>query len=197
MGIHDSVQRNDKDKSSEVKEKEFYQTPIKAVEILYHHLEEKFYIENRLFLDPCCGKKAIAGVFEKKGHNVEKFDKFPEDGIKQQDFLTYEPFAKYDFTIMNPPFKKKKEFILKALSLSDDVFCFLPLQVGNFIDITEKFLDTPIFKGKIVIYPKMILNETQDYKQGGMTAYAWFHFTNDSAGTLEKYEYYYDMRKFK
>ena len=198
MAILNSIRRDDKHKSEEIKEKEFYETPILAVKILEQHLKEQSQlILNNTILDPCCGKEAISKVFEDLKYNVTKFDKFPySTRIEEKDFLTTSFDRKWDITVMNPPYTSKKEFIDKALIVTNNVYVFLPLQVTNYIDFTSDYEDTSFYHGKIVIYPKMILTNSQNYKQGGMTAYAWFHFSTKEQGP-KKYEYFYDMRKFK
>jgi len=195
MAIHDSSPR-DREKIKH-KDQDFYQTPKKAVEILVHHFKEyNFFKPESKVLDPCCGEKAISDVLSQKFNCVNLIDLYPkEEGILKIDFLEF-THAGYDLIVMNPPYSKKKEFINHALSIADDVFVFLPLQVMNYIDFTEGYLDSEQYVGQIIIYPKMILNETQNFKQGGITAYAWFHFSKTRNPT-QKYQHYYDMRKFK
>jgi len=193
MAIHDSSPR-DREKIKH-KEQDFYQTPKKAVEILLYHLKNNNWKPENKVLDPCCGERVISNVIGSYFKNVGFFDLYPKEyHIPKIDFLKCMRL-KYDLIVMNPPYSKKKEFIDHALTIADDIFVFLPLQVMNYIDFTEGYLDSEQYIGQIIIYPKMILNETQNIKQGGITAYAWFHFSKFGRGS--KYQVYYDIRKFK
>lgn len=189
-GIHRSV---------DVSPRDFYQTPEKAVYILKKFIEEKFdNCKAWDILDPCAGTNVFKKVF--KDYKMTCLDIYPQNmGIIQYNFLDYD--RKHDVVIMNSPYKLKKQFLYKAKELSRYTFSFLPLMCMNYIDMTTEFFDTSYYLGQIIVYPKMILNTTQEYKQGGTTAYAWCIFDWGRTGCKEEWEekkvYYKDMRKIK
>ena len=107
---------------------------------------------------------------------------------------------KYDYIISNPPYSLKDEFIEHALKIADHVFMLFPLQVLNYIEFCEKWLDNDLYCGRILMYPKVILNPEGEYIQGGNTGYAWFHWGTDYFSTDNpkvKYEVIEDIRKYK
>jgi hypothetical protein len=123
-------------------------------------------------------------------------DKFPE--ATHGDFLNLN--RKYDYIISNPPYSLKDEFIEHALELSKHVFMLFPLQILNYIEVCEKWLDDDRYCGRILMYPKVILNAEGEYIQGGNTGYAWFHWSSDYllvGNPKLKYEVIEDIRKYK
>jgi hypothetical protein len=109
--------------------------------------------------------------------------------------------SRYDYIISNPPYSLKDEFIEYALEIADHVFMLFPLQVLNYIEFCEKWLDNDSYCGRILMYPKVILNPEGEYIQGGNTGYAWFHWSGlpseEKSNTKEKYEVIEDIRKYK
>lgn len=189
MGIGNASPRK---KVDEIKKaKDFYQTPTPAVKCLREHLEKLEIIEFYDLLDPCCGLGQIGREFK-------------DVGIVQTDISNGYDFLKlnnedYDSTIilMNPPYSQKNEFIRHAMKNAEHVFAILPLQVMNYISFTDEFLNIPEFKGKAIVYPKIFMSDEPIYKQGGLTAYAWFHWSKHyRCKDMDKYEYYYDMRRY-
>lgn len=115
------------------------------------------------------------------------------------DFLQVKD--QFDIIVSNPPYSLKDEFITHALELArTDVFMLFPLQILNYIEICENWMDNPKYCGRITMYPKVILNQEGDYIQGGNTGYGWFHFSNRPLiedHSIDKYEVFMDIRKYK
>ena len=185
--LYDCVRRVPKPKKES--DKDFYQTPTPAIECLLEHFNTiGIDLVTKNVLDPCCGEEQIGKTIEKHCKNFTAFDL-----AQGTNFLDYD--NKTDIIIMNPPYSDKYRFINKAIFVADDIFCILPLQVQTYISFTDAYLNTSSFKGKAIVYPKMIMSQSAKYNQGGCSTYAWFHFTK-GGNNSNKYEYYYDMRKY-
>lgn len=105
---------------------DFYPTPACMVEELIKSNLSVFHemIENKIILDPCCGKYAIGNVLRKRGFS--EYNRIIEtDLIYGNDFLQeYKKYkGKIDLVIMNPPFKLFDEFVKKSKEISDVVCC--------------------------------------------------------------------------
>lgn len=101
---------------------DFYPTPSCMVKELLNSQLSVFNeaIENKIILDPCCGKFAIGDVLRKVG--IAKYNKLVEkDLIYGNDFLKEDYSTNVDLIIMNPPFKLFDKFINKAKSISEIV----------------------------------------------------------------------------
>jgi predicted RNA methylase len=173
-----TVRRN---KSKELKEKDFYQTNPAMVRALLKYLPWS----NVSILDPCCGEGVICGqlalsfgmqaaVHGKKGIKLIAYDKFPKTGASV-DFMDEE--EEFDYVIMNPPFSQKYEFIDKALEVGKNVFCLLPLDVMNYNVVQRNYLSQKFFCGVILMTPKLFLHSGTEAKRGGNSSYGWFHFS--------------------
>lgn len=105
---------------------DFYPTPACMVEELLKSEVSIFnsMIENKIILDPCCGKYAIGNVLRKRGFS--NYNRIIEtDLIYGNDFLKeYEKYkGKIDLVIMNPPFKLFDDFVKKSKEIADKVCC--------------------------------------------------------------------------
>jgi len=124
-----------------------------------------------------------------------------EEDFPKADFGDFlEVKGSFDCVISNPPYSQKDAFIKHALEISKDVFMLFPLQVLNYISFCQNWLDNESYCGRILMYPKVILNPEGEYRQGGNTGYAWFHWTSipkeDYQGP-DGYEAIEDIRKYK
>lgn len=179
--------------------KQFFQTLPEQVECFVDYMDGR--ISSLSFIDAGSGEGAIANHLKSRGFtNVTTLDNnFPAD--IEMDFMDFTPDTKFDVCISNPPYTRKLKyaFIDKALEIADMAVMFYPLQCLNYIDFNERYLDTDKYSGRVSMYPKMVLNPDGDHIQGGNTGYAWFIFSNSewSAKSSKKYEYLYDIRKFK
>jgi hypothetical protein len=135
--------------------------------------------------------------FDFESNNIFSAADFPKSNYG--DFFKVHTI--FDFIISNPPYSLKDEFIEHALERAKDVFMLFPLQVLNYIEFCEKWLDNEVYCGKILMYPKVILNSEGEYIQGGNTGYAWFHWSKEhlskDINPKEKYEVFEDIRKYK
>ncbi|MBD5534614.1 MAG: class I SAM-dependent methyltransferase [Lachnospiraceae bacterium] len=116
---------------------DFYATPTSAVEAILNEIS----LEGSI-LEPAAGQGHISKVLKTYYPNseivstdlVQREGKF---GIPIQgdvNFLTYEFDRKFDNIITNPPFNLSKEFIERALSLSNKkviIFAKIQLLEGN------------------------------------------------------------------
>lgn len=210
MSIMDATRRTTTD------EHDFYQTLPCQINVLCALVD----FSRKKIIDAGAGKQVIANhikkhfprtaviTSEKNSENIKselaefdfdnpaaivKSDKFPPSVYG--DFLSvWRPF---DIVASNPPYSLKDEFITHSLEIADDVFMLFPLQVLNYIEFCEEWLDTPKYMGRITMYPKVILNPQGEYIQGGNTGYAWFHWSNKALPSPNKYEYFVDIRKYK
>jgi len=135
---------------------DYYATPPEATESLLH----MFDLSNcNSFLEPACGKGHISEVLKeyypnKKISSTDLIDRgYSGGGI---DFLNLKSMGhKWDCIITNPPFKLAKEFILKALQLSNKyVIMFAKIQLLEGIGRKELFDKYPpkhiyVFRNRI------------------------------------------------
>lgn len=194
MGIADSSSRKQKTDG-----KDFYQTPYLATEALvrsYSYIHE----DNISILDPCCGKEAIGKVLRDHKLQFDSFDKYPAYAtIIEKDFLTIND--SYDIIIANPPYHLKNEFIEHAISLANEVFMILPTNVINYNHFHRNFLNRKEYRGRLLLTPKFFMNQeiNEDYslKRGGISSYAWFHWSKNKTTKNHSYEIYYDLDVLK
>jgi hypothetical protein len=102
----------------ESKDKDYY-TPEYALEYVKDWLMD--YKDKKVW-ECCCGKGHITRWLQKQG-----FTDIIQTDLKEtgHDFYTYEP-DEYDVIITNPPFKNKRMFIERCLSLKKPTFILLP-----------------------------------------------------------------------
>lgn len=197
---------------------DFYQTLPCQIKCLCSYMD----LNNYSIIDAGSGKEVIAKQVKKSFKKAtvvtsEKNSSIPDTEINEfnfksdknivdknvfptpdyGDFLTVKDH--FTYTISNPPYSEKDNFISHALEISDHIVMLFPLQVLNYIDFCEKWLDNEKYCGRILMFPKVILNPEGTYIQGGNTGYAWFHWSNylSSVPSYEKYEIIEDIRKFK
>lgn len=120
---------------------EFYPTPEDLLEKIFHGVR---WNEVRSVLEPSCGKGNIALWVKKKGKDyfspIDDIDCIEIDPDLRQiakgnglrvvhdDFLTYHTFKHYDLIVMNPPFSKGAEHLMKALDMQKNggsIVCIL------------------------------------------------------------------------
>lgn len=156
-------------------EGDFYPTPSCMVRKI---LDEGLFMPHRdksslSILDPCCGRYAIGNVLREYG-----YDRITEtDLMYGYDFLSDEPSAlrHWDVVVMNPPFKLFDQFVRKALSFADTVWCIGKL---NFFGAHSRNVDG-LWKDLAWVYPfdRMIAfdkPETDGLVECGMMVTGWF-----------------------
>lgn len=126
---------------------DYYATPRNAIEAILNEVELKGSI-----LEPSAGEGHISVVLKERYpdseiistdlvHRKDKFNVGIEGGI---DFLNHEFNRIFDNVITNPPFKLAKEFIEKALSISNNkVIMFAKIQLLEGKDRREMFSKFP------------------------------------------------------
>ena len=151
---------------------DFYQTPRWAIEKL---LEVETFDGD--ILEPCSGGGAISMVLEEYGYNVSSQDIRDDKGVYGkggEDFFNYE--GEVDNIVTNPPYFCAKEFVEKALEVSNGkVAMLLKLSFLEGAKRYEFFQNTPlkyvyVFCKRVTMYPA---NEEKP-KNSGTIAYAWY-----------------------
>lgn len=154
--------------------RDFYQTPELCVEAIIP------YIGQSEVWDPCCGDGAIGNVLKRHSIPVVETDLYSGPKHLRRDFLLTGDAKKCDVIVMNPPFARKKEFIIHAIKKADYVFCILSMQVVNYNDFSREILTLPEYRGRIKMVPKFFMTEDPQPgipKTGGNAQYAWFLFS--------------------
>ena len=170
-------------KVKELKEKDFYQTHPSMVYSLINNYDIKGTI-----LDPCAGKGIIGSII-----SVDEFDLHPgKSNMQQRNFLNF--YTHYDNIIMNPPYSDKYRFIDHALAVADRIFVLLPLDTSNYNIFHTRYLNTNLYRGRLLMTPKIMLSETIKLKRGGNTSYAWYEFGESKSKV--KYEKYDDLMRY-
>lgn len=147
---------------------DFYQTPTWVTQKI---LEREPL--NGTTLEPCCGAWAISKLIPW----IVSQDIRTDDGVfgdKWVDF--FQETKHYDNIITNPPYFCAKDFILKAIELSDGkVIMLLKLSFLESADRYEFFRNTPlktvyVFCKRVNMYPEWI----EVPKNSWTIAYAWY-----------------------
>ena len=146
---------------------DFYQTPTWAVQKILER--EKL---NGTILEPCSWAWAISKLIPW----IVSQDIRTDDGVfgeKGIDF--FQETKHYDNIITNPPYFCAKDFILKALELSDGkVIMLLKLSFLESADRYPFFRDSPlrtvyVFSKRVNPYPEWVSSNVS-----GTIAYAWY-----------------------
>lgn len=169
------------------KPSDLYRTPVPAIVPIVKSLQHI----SGAFLDPCEGDGRIKLALRAPGRSSVGFDLDPDYG-PPVDFLKHH--RPYDCICGNPPFSIKKEFIDHSLGLSRYTVFILPMSVVSYNEIHSGYLDIPEYMGRLLMTPKIIMNEAGSFKRKGVYSYAWF-FWDTKCRTRGSWEYYWDMRK--
>lgn len=104
--------------------RELYKTPYDMIEkIVVSILENRPFLKDKKWIDPCAGDGRWQEVIEKYGITCESYDLEPiNNNVKQQDFLTSSFTEDNLFFIGNPPFSLLKQFISKSLEMADSCY---------------------------------------------------------------------------
>ena len=99
----------------DAQENDYYATDPRAIDLLLEH--ETF---TRTVWEPACGGLHLSKRLESYGYNVINTDLIKRaPGVKQIDFLEYQPEEKNRLDIItNPPYKYARDFIEHALEIS-------------------------------------------------------------------------------
>jgi hypothetical protein len=145
------------------RESDYYETPFSMTQQL---LEQEPFDEQKTFLEPCCGARAIAQYLP----NCTAYDL--REG---HDFLLEQ--RQFHYIITNPPFSKAFEFIKHCKKVATDKFALLlPL---SYLHGQQRY-ESGIFQGLKTVYvftryPMLgdALREDGKYRTG-MMVYAWY-----------------------
>jgi len=167
---------------------DLYRTPMPMIVPLVSELQKT---RRKTILDPCEGDGRIREALSRihRSNTVTGIDLYYDewDGI---DFLTYH--VPHDIIAGNPPFSLKNDFIDHALGLARDVIFLLSMNTVSYNEFHRRFLDIPEYRGRILMTPKVIMNEQGTFKRGGTAAYAWFFWRNGNR-TKDSWERYVDV----
>jgi hypothetical protein len=111
--------RNTNDRGDE---RELYNTPIHLIDqIISSLLENVPELKDKVWIDPCAADGIWLERAKLKGiKSCLNYDLKPlKSDVKEQDFLQLESVPENSFIIGNPPYSLVKEFIDKALELTD------------------------------------------------------------------------------
>lgn len=169
---------------------DLFRTPVEMLVPLVMATQNRKHVK---ILDPCEGDGRIKRALMAPSRSVIGFDLEPDYGVSV-DFLKHQ--GRYDMIIGNPPFSLKKEFITHALELAGTVIFLLPMSVVSYNEFHREFLDRPEYVGRILMTPKLFLNEAGTWKPGGINSYAWF-FWDKSHSSRGSFEFYFDLRKVR
>jgi len=174
---------------------DYYVTPWQCVQALIDSYFPFTMDRSISIFDPACGDKVIGNVFRGNGFNniVE------EDLLLGQDFLERNEEEKFDFVITNPPYSIKNKFIEKALKISKATIFILPANVINYNEFQEKYLDIKEYFGRVLMRPKFFMDDKKQNipKLGGISAYAWFMWSNlEDLYSVYSIEKYVDLREY-
>lgn len=160
---------------------DFYPTPSWATHALIDN--EPFHGD---IWECACGDGAMSAVLEETGNHVESSDLYDRGfGDIGHDFLTTTQRRKNIIT--NPPFHSAEGFVASALKQAESKFALLLrlafLEGGN--RARTIFTVHPpsrvwVFSERITFYPKGAKRAGS-----GTTAYAWFVWNKDHAGSTE------------
>ena len=173
VGIHGIRERERND---------FYATPPHATNLFLNN----FKLEGTI-LEPSCGMGHISEVVKAHGYEVLSKDIIDYGyGNEISDFMEEE--GTYGTVISNPPFKIAKEFVEKALKVSDRYVIFLlKLQFLESEARKEMFQNTPL--KYVYVHSKRIACwkggeefDEKGKKWAGTQAYAWFVWEHGYVG---------------
>lgn len=124
---------------------DYYATPPETTKAILDKVELTGSI-----LEPACGEGHISNVLKEYYPNsdivsTDLIERGYAYGVGGIDFLNHDFNEKYDNVITNPPFKLAKEFIEKALSISNDkVIMFAKIQLLEGVSRKDMFKNTPL-----------------------------------------------------
>ena len=168
---------------------DFYITPFPCIRALLDKIELSPYAR---ILDPCSGTGVIGKVLREYGFvNYKEYDI-----VEGRSF--YEESGMYDVIIANPPYSEKNKFIDKALTVAKDVYMILPMNVVNYNIFHRNYLNWNEYQGRYLMAPKFFMtqDETENPKRGGISSYAWFHWSKKNNNNNCSYECYMELEKY-
>lgn len=157
---------------------DLYTTPQEALEAIKEIYSGHLVCST--VLDPCCGLGVISDMLKEVGAgeitSIDLHDwGYGETSI---DFLSYQPEQKFDYVVMNPPFKLTTEFVDKALDITTQgVIMFNRLTTLESIGRSLKFVNEWPLKEVHVFAKRVSCPEGPEMKPtANSVAYALFYF---------------------
>lgn len=158
---------------------DFYQTPYS---ITRHLLNNETFDYNLTVLEPCCGNNAIVNILKEKwSNNLITYYDIETDFLKE--------INKYEYGILNPPYRLAYDFILKCKEVCNKKFAMLlPL---NYLHGKKRYDDIycdhtyPLKKVYIFTrYPLLTIDNVRSdgCYNTGMMVYGWFVFEKEYEG---------------
>ena len=158
---------------------DYYPTPGWATRALFEHVIKP----KGTCLEPACGEYYMSKILEE--YNLEVTSK---DLIYGNDFLKdkYKD-ENYDWVITNPPFKFAKEFVLKALEMSN-IGCAFFLRQG-FLESKNRYEELfknnpPSIIGQFTERVALVKNKV-DKNAGSAVSYIWVVWLKHSLNNFE------------
>ena len=176
---------------------DYYATPFHATEAILNALESVGEtLSSDSILEPAAGEGHIVKVLKEHYPYNEiiandiawRESRLGIDVTGGIDFLVCNPYRKYDTIIMNPPFKYAKEFVEKALEISNHfVICFAKIQFLETVERKKLFENSPlkyvyVFSRRVPAW--MNGNETDENGKpwASTMCFAWFVWEKDYEG---------------
>ena len=144
MTLKNRVTNGSKERDTD---KDFFQTPAYATELLIEYLIEK---DINYIWEPACGLGMIADCLRESGLQVFESDiKQRKENITQFDFLSkisYPPMRRFTFDaiITNPPYNIKDKFIERCFELKVPFALFLPLYAIGGVKRVEMYMENGV-----------------------------------------------------
>lgn len=169
-------------RSYERETNDYYATEPKAVELL---LELEDFTKLNVW-ECACGEGHLSKSMQNKGLYVYSSDIIDRGFGNVYDFLSEENKEWKGHIITNPPYKYAKEFIEKALNITDKyckIAMFLPIRYTEGKERKKLFLKYP---PKVIYISssrlKCAINGTFEQIKTSATSYAWFVWENGYNG---------------
>lgn len=176
-----NTRRDEKPSSNDL-----YSTPKEALDAIWKHLRDDIHHDDDI-LEPCAGMHDISNYLRNKGYNVYTNEMYPVNGVVYDtvgDFLEENNgLGMYDVLIVNPPYNKATEFILKGFEHAPIQWHFLRL---SFLEGQKRFEE--LFNlGKlsdvyIFTYRVSCPKGTNREKTANSVAYCWYRWDKNYFG---------------
>lgn len=154
-------------------ERDLYETPEWVTLALVPHLP---FSSPDIIWEPACGNGKMVQALQSKG-----FEVLPTDIADGADFLAFNSAPLCRAIITNPPYAMAREFIEKALELSQFVVAMLlRTDFDHAKGRTHLFKDCPYFSKKLVLTKRIVWFD--DKKAAPSFNHAWYIWDKEHEG---------------